>query len=194
MLLLDEATSALDPRTERLIADTLERVGEGRTTIAVTHRLTSIIGYDRICVIVAGHLAEQGTHDELVRRGGVYAQLWAEQTGGAVPTEAPFDAVGALARIPILASLGPDELASVAGRLRAVDLGAGESMAEGGGRLVIVRRGRAVVLAGTTRTRSSRPPSSAWVTPSGWPRCSVRAPSPRCRRPSPSRCWCSTTR
>jgi len=146
VLLLDEATSALDPRTERLIADTLERVGEGRTTIAVTHRLTSIVGYDKICVIVAGQLAEQGTHDELLRRGGVYAQLWAEQTGGAVPTEAPFDAVAALGRIPILASLGPDELASVAGRLRAVDLGAGESMAEGGGRLLILRRGRAVVL------------------------------------------------
>ncbi len=146
VLLLDEATSALDPRTERLIADTLERVGEGRTTIAVTHRLTSIMNYDKICVIVAGQLAEQGTHDELLRRGGVYAQLWAEQTGGAVPTEAPFDAVGALGRIPILASLGPAELSSVAGRLRAVDLAAGESVAEGGGRLLIVRRGRAVVL------------------------------------------------
>ena len=146
VLLLDEATSALDPRTERLIADTLERAGEGRTTIAVTHRLTSITGYDKICVIVAGHLVEQGTHDELVGRGDVYAQLWAEQTGGAVPTEAPFDAPEALARIPILASLGPDELATVAGRLRAMDLAAGESMAEGGGRLLILRRGRAVVL------------------------------------------------
>ena len=146
VLLLDEATSALDPRTERLIADTLERVGEGRTTIAVTHRLTSITGYDKICVIVAGRLVEQGTHHELLQLGGTYAQLWAEQTAGAVPTEAPFDASGALSRIPILASLGPHELAAVAGRLRAVDLQAGESMAEGGGRLLIVRRGRAVVL------------------------------------------------
>ena len=67
VLLLDEATSALDPRTERLIAATLERVGEGRTTIAVTHRLTSITTYDRIFVIVAGRLVEQGTHDELLR-------------------------------------------------------------------------------------------------------------------------------
>ena len=146
VLLLDEATSALDPRTERLIADTLDRVGEGRTTVAVTHRLTSITGYDKICVIVAGHLVEQGTHQELLRQGGVYAQLWAEQTGAAAPAEPPFDAPGALARIPILAGLGADELGAVAGRLKAMDLQPGETVPEGGGRLLILRRGRAVVL------------------------------------------------
>src|SRR5437588_9611714 len=59
VLLLDEATSALDPRTERLIADTLNQVGEGRTTVAVTHRLTSVVHYDRIFVVVDGHVVEQ---------------------------------------------------------------------------------------------------------------------------------------
>ncbi|HLN17479.1 MAG TPA: ABC transporter transmembrane domain-containing protein [Acidimicrobiales bacterium] len=147
ILLLDEATSALDPRTERLIADTLDRVAEGRTTIAVTHRLTSITGYDRICVVVAGRLVEQGRHEQLVSLGGTYAQLWAEQIGGAAPAEPPFDAAGALSRISILSSLGPDDLVAVAGRLRAVDLKPGESVTEGGGRLFIVRGGRAAVMA-----------------------------------------------
>lgn len=147
VLLLDEATSALDPRTERLINDTLERVGAGRTTISVTHRLTSIIGYDRIFVLSNGQLVEQGTHDELVALGGVYASLWSEQTGApVVAAEAPFDAAGALARIPLFASLDGPALASVAAHLRAADLAAGETLAEGGGRLSLVRKGRARVL------------------------------------------------
>ena len=98
VLLLDEATSALDPRTERLISDTLERVGKGRTTIAVTHRLTSITGFDQIFVMSAGHLVERGTHAELVALAGVYAELWTEQTGGIAAVEAPFDAISALRR------------------------------------------------------------------------------------------------
>lgn len=147
VLILDEATSALDPRTERLIAATLERVGAGRTTIAVTHRLNSVTAFDRIFVIVSGRLAEQGTHDELVRLDGVYAGLWAEQTGGAPAGEAPFDVLGALAKVSLFSSLGLDELATVAFRLRPVELASGERLAEGGGRLSVVRRGRATVLA-----------------------------------------------
>jgi ABC-type multidrug transport system fused ATPase/permease subunit len=146
ILLLDEATSALDPRTERLIAETLDRVGAGRTTIAITHRLTSIISYDRIFVIVDGKLVEAGTHDELVQKGGVYAGLWAEQIGAPIRTEAPFDAVAALARIPLFAPLTAEQLASVARRLRPADLAPGDTLREGGGRLAIVRRGRPVVL------------------------------------------------
>ncbi|MDQ6728542.1 MAG: ABC transporter ATP-binding protein/permease, partial [Actinomycetota bacterium] len=144
VLILDEATSALDPRTERLIASTLERVGAGRTTVAVTHRLNSVTTYDRIFVLVAGRLVEQGTHDELVRLGGVYAGLWTEQTGGAA-AEPPFDVAAALARVSLFGALGPDDLAAVAARLRPVQLAAGERLAEGGGRLVLVRRGRAAV-------------------------------------------------
>lgn len=146
VLLLDEATSALDPRTERLIAATLARVGEGRTTIAVSHRLSSIANYDRIFVIAAGRLVEQGSHGELLALGGVYAGLWAEQTGSGVTAESSFDVAAALARVPLFEALAPADLAAVAGRLQAVDLGPGDTMAEGGGRLVLIRRGRARLL------------------------------------------------
>jgi ABC-type multidrug transport system fused ATPase/permease subunit len=146
VLLLDEATSALDPRTERLISNTLERVGHGRTTVAVTHRLTSITDYDRVFVIVDGKLVEQGTHDQLVVQGGTYAQLWAEQTSAVPPAEAPFDAAAALARVPLFVGLDADELEAVAQRLRATDLAPGETFAEGGGRIAIMRRGRARTL------------------------------------------------
>jgi ABC-type multidrug transport system fused ATPase/permease subunit len=146
VLLLDEATSALDPRTERLISATLERVSQGRTTIAVTHRLTSITTYDHIFVMSEGRLAERGTHPELVARGGLYAELWAEQTGGIVPVETPFDGIAALAAVPLFTGLSPDELASAARRLQAVHLGPGERIPEGGGTLAIVRSGRPYVL------------------------------------------------
>jgi ABC-type multidrug transport system fused ATPase/permease subunit len=145
VLILDEATSALDPRTERLIADTLDRVAAGRTTIAVTHRLTSITEYDRIFVVVAGHVVEQGTHTELVDAGGAYAQLWTEQVGGLVATEPPFDAAGALARLSIFAALDADAVASIARSLRADVLAPGERVPEGG-RILVVRRGRARVV------------------------------------------------
>jgi ATP-binding cassette subfamily B protein len=146
ILLLDEATSALDPQTERQISATLDRAGEGRTVVSITHRLTSIADYDKIFVIVDGRLEEQGNHDALVAQGGVYARLWAEQTGGAMPAEAPFDAAGALSRVSIFRDLDAAALASIAGRLHAVTLNAGETMNEGGGRLSIVARGRGELL------------------------------------------------
>ncbi|TMK82357.1 MAG: ATP-binding cassette domain-containing protein [Actinobacteria bacterium] len=146
VLLLDEATSALDPATEARISETLNEVGKGRTTVAVTHRLTSIVHYDRLFVVVDGRIVEQGTHAELLDQGGVYAELWAEQTGGMVPTAPPFDAAGALARVPLFAQLAADELADVASRLQAGKVQAGQGLPEGGGRLVLVRRGRARVL------------------------------------------------
>lgn len=83
LLLLDEATSALDPRTERQIVTTLEKVSSGRTTVAITHRLTSVVDYDQIFVLVDGEIVERGTHKELVAAAGAYARLWAEQTGEA---------------------------------------------------------------------------------------------------------------
>jgi len=147
VLVLDEATSALDPRTERLISDTLERVGTGRTTIAVTHRLTSITNYDQIFVMSAGHLVERGTHAELVALGGVYAELWGEQTGGVASTEAPFDAVAALAAVNIFSELSRADLAAAAERLRAVDLAPGARLAENSGNLAFVRKGRPHVFA-----------------------------------------------
>lgn len=79
ILILDEATSALDSRTEAEILDTLEAVGRNRTTIVIAHRLSTIVGADRIVVLEDGRVAEQGTHAELLRRGGVYAEMWARQ-------------------------------------------------------------------------------------------------------------------
>lgn len=145
LLLLDEATSALDPRTERLIGTTLERVAEGRTTVAVTHRLTTAMNSDRIFVLVGGELVEEGIHDELLARGGTYAGMWADQTGGRPPAREPFDTGRALSRVPLFADLGTEQLARVAARLHAEELTPGERLSEDAGKLVMIRRGRARV-------------------------------------------------
>jgi ATP-binding cassette, subfamily B, bacterial len=82
ILVLDEATSALDTTSERLVQQALERVMSGRTTIAIAHRLSTILSADVIFALDHGRLVEQGTHDELLAHGGLYAQLYAEQFGG----------------------------------------------------------------------------------------------------------------
>ena len=79
ILLLDEATSALDSRTEQDILRTLKQVSEHRTTLAIAHRLSTIADADRILVLDQGRLAESGTHVELLRRDGLYADMWARQ-------------------------------------------------------------------------------------------------------------------
>ncbi|MGC1269231.1 MAG: ABC transporter ATP-binding protein/permease [Croceibacterium sp.] len=79
ILLLDEATSALDTRTEQEILQTLHRIAENRTTIAIAHRLSTIADADLICVIQDGRLFEQGNHGQLLRHGGLYADMWARQ-------------------------------------------------------------------------------------------------------------------
>ena len=75
ILLLDEATSALDTQTERLVQEALERLAEGRTTIAIAHRLSTVRDADQIVVLDRGRVAEIGTHDELIAAGGRYAEL-----------------------------------------------------------------------------------------------------------------------
>ncbi|MDF2605567.1 ABC transporter ATP-binding protein/permease [Sphingomonas sp.] len=79
VLILDEATSALDSRTEADIMATLEAIERGRTTIVIAHRLSTVVHADKIVVLEAGRVTEQGTHDELLRAGGTYAELWARQ-------------------------------------------------------------------------------------------------------------------
>ena len=90
ILILDEATSALDSEAEAAIHDTLGEVMTGRTVIAIAHRLSTIAHLDRIVVLDAGRITEQGTHTELQNRGGIYADLWSRQSGGFLgTTDAP---------------------------------------------------------------------------------------------------------
>jgi len=79
ILVLDEATSALDSRTEQAIQATLERIAESRTTIMIAHRLSTVVDADQIVVLDQGKVVERGTHDELLGRGGLYAELWNRQ-------------------------------------------------------------------------------------------------------------------
>ena len=88
ILVLDEATSALDSEVEAAIQDTLYGVMEGKTVIAIAHRLSTIAHMDRIVVLDDGRVAEEGTHGELLARGGLYAGFWARQSGGFIGTEA----------------------------------------------------------------------------------------------------------
>lgn len=79
VLILDEATSALDNQSERIIKDSIEKLAKGRTTFIIAHRLATIRNAQRIIVLVPGGIAEEGTHDELLAKGGVYAELYETQ-------------------------------------------------------------------------------------------------------------------
>ncbi|AXC49341.1 ABC transporter ATP-binding protein [Paracoccus suum] len=82
ILVLDEATSALDSEVEAAIQAQLQRLMLGKTVIAIAHRLSTIAAMDRLVIMDRGRIAEQGTHDELLAQGGIYARLWARQSGG----------------------------------------------------------------------------------------------------------------
>ncbi len=88
ILVLDEATSALDSEVEAEIQETLDAFMEGRTVLAIAHRLSTVRRMDRIVVIDEGRIVEEGGHDDLLARGGIYARLWEHQTGGMLGLEA----------------------------------------------------------------------------------------------------------
>ena len=94
ILILDEATSALDSEVEAAIQDTLYGMMEGKTVIAIAHRLSTIARMDRIVVLNAGRVVEDGTHDALLSLNGIYARLWARQSGGFLGDEDMADAAG----------------------------------------------------------------------------------------------------
>ena len=87
ILILDEATSALDSETETAIQDAFEKLSEGRTTLAIAHRLSTLRNMDRIIVLDKGKIVEQGTHQQLLRKKGKYYQLWQMQSGGFLTTK-----------------------------------------------------------------------------------------------------------
>jgi ATP-binding cassette subfamily B multidrug efflux pump len=87
ILILDEATSALDSEVEAAIQECLIKIMEDKTVLAIAHRLSTIAQMDRLLVLDEGKIVESGSHSELLEKGGIYAKLWAHQTGGFIGVE-----------------------------------------------------------------------------------------------------------
>jgi ATP-binding cassette subfamily B protein len=88
ILILDEATSSLDSESEALIQEALWSLLVNRTAVVIAHRLSTVRRMDRLVILEHGRIAEDGTHDDLLRRGGIYATLWSQQSGGFLPSAA----------------------------------------------------------------------------------------------------------
>src|SRR5690606_19797183 len=88
ILIFDEATSALDSRSERAIQAELERISQGRTTLVIAHRLSTVMDADQILVLNHGRIVERGTHPQLLELKGEYARMWALQQQAAQAAEA----------------------------------------------------------------------------------------------------------
>jgi ATP-binding cassette, subfamily B, bacterial len=161
LLLLDEATSALDGATEAAVLRTIAAVAKGRTVVSVTHRLPSVTQADRIFVMDAGRLVEQGRHEELLKKDGVYAALWRKQQGFDVSPDGAHAAVRTerLRQIALLRDLDETTLGDVARRFVAERAPAQRAVVregEAGDRFYLLVRGRVEVVkrdaAGESRT------------------------------------------
>ena len=108
ILLLDEATSALDSEVEAAIQQSLYRLMEGKTVVAIAHRLSTIAAMDRLIVLERGRVVEEGDHRALLARDGLYARLWAHQSGGFLGDEADDDAVAVAVAVAVAAPAGGD--------------------------------------------------------------------------------------
>jgi ATP-binding cassette subfamily B multidrug efflux pump len=97
ILLLDEATSALDSEVEAAIQASLATLMQGKTVVAIAHRLSTIAAMDRLVVMEHGRIVETGDHASLLAAGGIYARLWAHQSGGFLGDEADDGAEGGAA-------------------------------------------------------------------------------------------------
>ena len=102
ILILDEATSALDSEVEAAIQEQLYNLMTNKTVIAIAHRLSTISAMDRLIIMEKGSIVEDGSHEELLRRGGLYASLWARQSGGFLfedhKSSDPLAAAGSICR------------------------------------------------------------------------------------------------
>ncbi len=160
LLLLDEATSALDPATEAAITATFARVASDRTIVSITHRLATAVDADRIFVLVDGRVVEQGTHPELLAKGGTYAEMWRKQQGIVVSADGQRVAVTVprLREIHLLAPLSDAQLSTLAHAFSQQRVSAGDVVireGDAGDRFYLIARGQVTVSAtrpdGSTR-------------------------------------------
>ncbi|HEY7338701.1 MAG TPA: ATP-binding cassette domain-containing protein [Bryobacteraceae bacterium] len=146
LLILDEVTSALDPATESAIQATLERLRGARTIVSVTHRLQAVTAADRIVVLERGRVAQEGSHEELLRQSGLYRQLWEKQQGAIldpVRRQAKIS-VERVRQVPVFYGMGEDSLREAASLFRTEEMAEGHTVlraGETGDRLYVIVRG-----------------------------------------------------
>jgi ABC-type multidrug transport system fused ATPase/permease subunit len=155
IMVLDEATSALDAETEAGILETLDEVVKGRTTVAITHRLSLAAKADLIFVIDKGRLIEKGTHAELSTAGGLYQRLYEAQSRySAAPVESAEAEIARLRSVPLFAELPEDALAAIAAQTRPEVAEPGQDVVrqgETGDRAFVVDDGRLEVVVASAR-------------------------------------------